>query len=100
MNGLIVLAAICILCVFISITFAIYEHLCLDEHIVSSDYNPSTQILTVICDTKCGKKGIKNMYVGSGTVWHTYPEFDRCGTNMEYRLSELYRKWKYNNGRA
>ena len=29
-------------------------------------------------------------YRGHGTVWHEYPSGDRCGTDLEYALSEWW----------
>ena len=34
-------------------------------------------------------------YIGSCTVWYTYPEFRRCGTLTESWLSEVYTKIKF-----
>jgi hypothetical protein len=34
-------------------------------------------------------------YIGSVTVWRTFPEFVRCGTLKESWLSDVYKWWEY-----
>lgn len=34
-------------------------------------------------------------YVGRSTVWHEWPEFNRCGTRLEAALAEEYERLEY-----
>ena len=37
-----------------------------------------------------GKEPKRFEFIGSGTVWHHYPLFHRCGTLLEAELSQVY----------
>ena len=41
------------------------------------------------------RKPVTVRYIGSSTVWHTFPEFKRCGTLDECWLSDLYKRLVY-----
>lgn len=41
---------------------------------------------------------VVRQYVGSSTVWHTFPDFERCGTSTECWLADIYAKWKFHHG--
>lgn len=38
-------------------------------------------------------------YHGSSTVWHEYPDFERCPTWKEVVLSQIWNKEMHKNGR-
>ncbi|MFC1608669.1 hypothetical protein ACFL2R_03455 [Patescibacteria group bacterium] len=42
------------------------------------------------------RKGHLRRFRGSSTVWHELPNFERPGTLMELRLSEICEKEEYN----
>jgi hypothetical protein len=41
------------------------------------------------------KKGYKCEYIGSGTVWRTFPDFERCGSFLESDLCGFYKQIKF-----
>lgn len=38
----------------------------------------------------------EDQYIGSGTVWHKYPQFIRAPLDMEVWLSDVYRRERFN----
>lgn len=36
-------------------------------------------------------------FIGSGTVWFTYPDFIRCSSSMEMRLCNIWTKWEHDS---
>ena len=66
-----------------------------DEIIVTCEYKHVTNFLRRLVGLP--EKVITKKYVGSCTVWHTFPEFRRCGTFKEGWLSEIWSEWRYKN---
>lgn len=42
-----------------------------------------------------GYKEAEYSFVGSCTVWHSYPELHRCSTSMEGMLADFWTKIRY-----
>lgn len=60
------------------------------RNITSYSYNTSNEMLTINYSNWDIEK-----YIWSHTVWHTYPEFNRCRTSKELFLSNIYTKIKW-----
>lgn len=93
MWALLVVMALCL----IGIGSIIYSRYYQDGIVSSFEYDPITEIMTVWYTNRRKTSEWSLQYVGSSTVWYYYPSFKRCSTAVEYNLSELHTKWKYNN---
>lgn len=45
-----------------------------------------------------GMKSYEQEYIGSGTVWRSYPEFVRQDTNIELILADFYARVRITGG--
>ena len=83
--------------VIIAVTFYLLHHMYkqdeeefLPSHVKDLNYDPETEILSF----KGGRTGNEYAARGQCTVWHSLSG-KRLDTPLEYRLSNIYDYWKY-----
>jgi hypothetical protein len=71
------------------VTYVGYKHTVNDQIILTFVKHPG------LIGRMFGRKPRTFEYVGRSTVWHTFPEFRRCGVWLEGDLSEIWDRIQY-----